>query len=164
MSKDDYFGTWKNQKDLNYLTEELREYIYQKYLVKASVFQRDDFKCINIDCKQPESSLTLHHVKFKKNGGEDKVRNGVTLCQSCHRRYHKGTLALTFPDNESTPVNLRGRTYRVEKSKEIDWKQVKFEMKRLRKTLNEYKKYRIKYDEVLMLLKFLEVNFDTEDD
>ena len=56
----------------------MKREMYKKYLVKCEVFKRDNFRCRNIVCKYPESQLTLHHVKWKKNGGDDKV--GIFMC------------------------------------------------------------------------------------
>ena len=67
-SKEEFFTTWNNETFEN-LTEQLKEYIYKKYLIKCNVFQRDNFQCQNLDCQTPNSPLTIHHIKWQKNGG-----------------------------------------------------------------------------------------------
>lgn len=167
LDKESYFKQWKNQSDVFTFTDDLKDYIYNKYLVKCAVFQRDGFKCQNINCKsKPDtknSTLTLHHVKFQKNGGENKEKNGITLCRGCHQGFHGG-IPITFADIESLPTKLRGMTYKIDIKHEIDWKRIKFEMKQLRKNLREYKGYRIPVDQLIQLLKFFEYDFDSEDD
>jgi len=89
MSKDEYFTKFK-EDDVQKITDEIKEELYQKYLVKCEVFQRDSFKCQNFNCKAIDSPLTMHHIKWQKNNGKDKSRNCVILCQSCHKNYHRG--------------------------------------------------------------------------
>ena len=66
-----YYDTWTSDS-LKTLTKNLAEAIYKKYVVKCTVFQRDNFKCQNMLCSNPDSPLTYHHIKFQKNNGQDK--------------------------------------------------------------------------------------------
>ena len=66
------------------LSAEIQNVKYNIYVVKCKVFQRDNFECQNSNCETPDSPLTRHHYKFRKNGGKDTVRNNVTICKDCH--------------------------------------------------------------------------------
>ncbi len=157
----EYFSSWSSD---NYkrLSEMLKAQIYSKYLIKCEVFQRDEFKCTNIDCKYPNSKLTLHHVRFQKNGGKDSARNCVTLCNTCHQGYHRGKNSITFA-TENLPHSIAGHTFNVSKDEGINWKTVKSKMKNLRKTLMSERIY-LTIADIEILMKFLEINFDAADD
>jgi len=133
-NKEDYFANW-DSLNYNALTDELKTEIYEKYVIKCKVFQRDNFSCQNLECKFPESPLTLHHVRFKKNSGKDSVRNGVTVCQTCHNGYHRGKRPLVFAEVTDLPPHIRGHTFKVDKKNVINWKKVKKEMRAFRKEL-----------------------------
>lgn len=36
------------------------------------------------------TDLTVHHIVFKSEGGDDSFGNLITLCQECHRYAHDG--------------------------------------------------------------------------
>ena len=154
-----YFEQWtdKNYQDL---TKELRNRIYQKYLVKCQVFNRDNFECQNLLCKKTDSPLTFHHVKWQKNGGEDKTRNGISLCKSCHNRYHKAKGAISFANNKLLPPHIRGHTFKLDKPDKFDWKKNKSDMKKLRKSLKQHCGYVLSLDQVKILMPFLDLEFD----
>ena len=155
-TREKYYETW-DKDNVAKITEDLLEEIYQKYVVKCRVLQRDGFKCQNLKCSTPQSTLTLHHVKWRKNGGEDKVRNGVTLCRTCHASFHKAKNPLIFPEAEYLPPHIRGHTFKLElPDKGIDWKQLKFEMKGLRKKLKHQGfKPMISWERASLLLQWL---------
>jgi len=48
VSKEKYFKSWEYEKIVT-LTESLKNGIYEKYVAKCKVFQRDNFTCQNID-------------------------------------------------------------------------------------------------------------------
>lgn len=153
---DQYFEHWKKE-DLDKLTSEQKKDIYQKYFVKAAVFQRDDFQCQNEDCKTPESYLTLHHTKFLKNNGKWSLKNCVTICKTCHANYHRGKATLTYD----------GMTYKLNKTEEINWKKVRVENKEVRKKYKEVHGVRISWELMAQLMKFLfdkEIDWETLDD
>jgi len=155
-NKDEYFGTW-DQTNVAMLTETLKHDIYEKYVVKCKVFQRDVFRCQNLGCKNQNGLLTLHHVKWKKNGGDDKVRNGVTLCRPCHAGFHKARIALVFADEERLPSNLRGHTFQITLPEpQVNWKKIRIEMKGFRKTL-KYSGFKptISWDAVAIMMAWL---------
>lgn len=134
---EEYFRSW-DQVNVAALTEVLKQDIYQKYVVKCKVFQRDQFRCQNTVCRYPDAMLTMHHVRWKKNGGYDKVRNGVTLCRTCHAGYHKARLSLVFADDSQLPSNIRGHTFQLSKADiKVNWKKIRIEMKSFRKRLKQ---------------------------
>jgi hypothetical protein len=137
LDMDAYFSTWERE-NVEQISDELKQALYNKYRVKCAIFQRDSFTCQNIDCRSPQSRLTMHHVKWKKNGGEDKARNGVTLCRSCHAAYHQAKRAIIMADAPHLPPHIRGQTFKlVVAEPKKDWKALRAEMKALRSRLKQ---------------------------
>ena len=127
------------------MSEDIKEQVYQKYVIKCAVFQRDNFKCQNKYCKTPDSKLTLHHIKFQKNKGKHSLKNGITICKTCHKAYHRGKASLTF----------NGMTYRIHKEEQINWKKVKERSKEIRKANKEYHGIKISWELLRILMRFL---------
>lgn len=153
-SKDKYFATWSSES-YRTVSEDLGEVIYEKYLVKCKVFQRDNFKCQNSKCTTPNSPLTYHHIKWKKNNGMDKVKNGVTLCKSCHMGFHKGRKEIKYFYARNVPAHIRGHTFKLNIKEKLDWKQVRFQMSELRKQLKHEHGIIITSLQWQILMKFL---------
>jgi hypothetical protein len=71
--------------------------LYQKGInygfanTKAYVLARDNYTC-NI-CKKKNTSLHIHHIIFRSEGGSDEQENLITLCKSCHDKLHSGEIA-----------------------------------------------------------------------
>jgi len=152
VSKDNYFTDWDNE-NLSKISELVKASIYNRYMVKAEVFQRDSFECQNEHCKKTKTELTLHHVKFKKNGGQDKTKNCITLCSTCHKAFHRAKIELTFKDINSLPVHMRGKSFKLSVTDEFNWKKLKVEMKKVRKSLKG--NYRaVSWEEISVLLKW----------
>lgn len=148
-SKEAYFAKW-NPKELSHISASDKEKIYQRYLLKCEVFQRDGFKCQNADCEY-KAPITLHHIKWQKNNGQDKPKNCVTVCKTCHKRFHSGKAGLQIGYNY----------YEVHKehNDEIDWKKVKAENRQIRKNNKHQWGLDIPFGLFMMLWKFLEVDF-----
>lgn len=161
LSKEDYFNGWDSE-NYNMLTDLLRDQIYEKYLIKCEVFQRDNFTCQNQRCKKSNSTLTMHHIKFQKNGGGHKARNCITLCDTCHKDFHRGKIAVYYFNTKNVPAHIRGLTLKVDIKNEINWKQVKKEMRKFRKSLGNVSGLRISWEELSILLKFLEFNYEED--
>jgi hypothetical protein len=51
----------------------------------TEVLQRDGWQCRR--CKR-RSSLHIHHIVFRSNGGDDATHNLVTVCENCHNCIH----------------------------------------------------------------------------
>ena len=58
--------------------------------VKAYVLFRDKYTCQH--CKTKNGTLHVHHIVYRSNGGSDEETNLITLCESCHKKLHKGEL------------------------------------------------------------------------
>ena len=165
INMDQYFKAWSDE-NMKGLTKSLKKQIYDKYLFKCKVFNRDNFKCQNIQCQWPESPLTLHHVKFQKNGGMNKERNGVTLCNACHQGFHKAKRAIIFPDEDYLPVHIKGHTFKLSKPDKVNWKKIRAEMKQIRKNLKDQGiTFKIKdWEHIELLMRWLYIPFDECDD
>ena len=57
------------------------------------VFCRDEHKCQCCKGKSKDKILNVHHIESRKTGG-DSPNNLITLCETCHNGYHKGTVEL----------------------------------------------------------------------
>lgn len=166
---DKYFDDWdRENKDLS---QELKQHIYDKYLLKCKVFQRDSFTCQNSQCvsaanglEGDDAKLTLHHIRWRKDGGGNSHTNGVTLCKPCHDGYHRAKRALIFLDAKHLPNRLRGRTFKLKKVEKLDWKQIKFEMNKLRKTLKYEHGISLSVTQMNLLMKFLTIPYTEWDD
>lgn len=56
---------------------------------REQVFDRDGYVCQC--CKNPDAKINTHHIiAFEDDmGSRLDVENGATLCEDCHRRFHK---------------------------------------------------------------------------
>jgi hypothetical protein len=70
---------------------------------RIAVLRRDSFRCQNEGCRynEPEkvalgdaSRLTVHHKRFRKNGGDHSLPNLTVLCEACHVGFHRGKVKL----------------------------------------------------------------------
>ena len=57
------------------------------------VLFRDDHKCQCCKGKSKDNRLNVHHIESRKTGG-DAPNNLITLCETCHKAYHKGEITL----------------------------------------------------------------------
>ena len=66
--------------------EDRRSSKYKKW--KQSVLKRDNYKCQK--CGSTEN-IVAHHIKEFSKYKEERynIKNGITLCQNCHREVHK---------------------------------------------------------------------------
>lgn len=159
LSEEEYLSKWHAA---NQLTEELKQTVYNKYKVKCLVFQRDEFTCQNEECKWPDKALTMHHVRWQKNGGKDAERNCLTLCAMCHKAFHTGKRKLVVRSREALPSHLNGKTFEINKRHEIDWKVVKAEMKQIRRNLRHLWNKDIDDDKFRALMVYLFMPYDDD--
>jgi hypothetical protein len=136
MTKEDYDIKFMDNP-IQKIADDMKEALYDKYLVKCQVFQRDNFTCQNIACRKlNDKQLTVHHVKWQKNGGKDSARNCVLLCQECHANYHRGHFEIKFSNTAAKlPNHIKGHTFKLSHADEVNWKQIRNDMKKIRKQL-----------------------------
>ena len=74
------------------------------YNVREFVLFRDGYKCSCCKGKSHDMVLNVHHIESRTTGG-NAPNNLVTLCRTCHEKYHHGEIVL--------PKNVaRGSAYR----------------------------------------------------
>ena len=61
--------------------------------VREYVLFRDGHKCQCCRGKSKDKILNVHHIESRKTGG-NAPNNLITLCETCHTGYHKGTVKL----------------------------------------------------------------------
>lgn len=61
--------------------------------VREYVLFRDGHTCQCCKGKSKDKILNVHHIESRKTGG-DAPNNLITLCETCHTGYHKGTVKL----------------------------------------------------------------------
>lgn len=76
--------------------------MYGEYNVRQYVLHRDGYRCQHCGAHGDGVKLHIHHLESRKTGGEA-PSNKITLCESCHRKYHEGLIVLK---------SKRGRSYR----------------------------------------------------
>ena len=60
--------------------------------VKAYVRYRDGYKCQVCKGESGSDVLHVHHIVFRSQGGTDNPSNLITLCETCHKAIHDGSL------------------------------------------------------------------------
>lgn len=58
--------------------------------LKRAVWERDNYQCQHPGCGSTLLEKTPHHIKFKSQGGKDRLDNLVSLCPNHHREVHEG--------------------------------------------------------------------------
>lgn len=61
--------------------------------VREYVLARDGHKCQHCKGKSGDKILNVHHIESRKTGG-DSPGNLITLCETCHKAYHRGEIQL----------------------------------------------------------------------
>lgn len=64
------------------------------------VLFRDGHKCQYCEGKSKDSVLNVHHLESRKTGGNS-PSNLITLCETCHKEYHKGKFELKIKRSRS---------------------------------------------------------------
>ena len=70
--------------------------------VREYVLFRDNHECQCCHGKSKDNALNVHHIESRKTGGNT-PNNLITLCETCHKAYHKGEVELKLK---------RGKSYR----------------------------------------------------
>lgn len=68
--------------------------------VREYVLYRDRHKCQNPKCNHKDNILNVHHIISRQVGGNS-PSNLITLCETCHKKFHKGELQLEIKRRES---------------------------------------------------------------
>lgn len=61
--------------------------------VRAYVLSRDNHTCQCCHGKLKDNILQVHHIESRKTGG-NAPNNLITLCKTCHTKYHSGEISL----------------------------------------------------------------------
>lgn len=86
MLADPKVRCWGYQKGINYGFEN----------TKAMVLNRDNYTCQYCRGRHKDSKLEVHHIVFRSQGGSDEADNLITLCHTCHKALHNGTISSDF--------------------------------------------------------------------
>lgn len=76
--------------------------------VREYVLFRDGHTCQCCKGKSKDKILNVHHIESRKTGG-DAPNNLITLCETCHTGYHKGTVKL--PKTIKRGMSFRDATF-----------------------------------------------------
>ena len=76
--------------------------------IREYVLFRDGHTCQCCKGKSKDKILNVHHIESRKTGG-DAPNNLITLCESCHTGYHKGTVKL--PQTIKRGMSFRDATF-----------------------------------------------------
>lgn len=68
--------------------------------VREYVLFRDQHTCQHCKGKSKDSVLNVHHIESRKIGG-NAPNNLITLCETCHKKYHKGEIQLKIKRGKS---------------------------------------------------------------
>lgn len=81
-------------------SEKVRHWGYQRGInygfenTKAMVLNRDNYTCQCCKGKHKDSKLEVHHIIYRSHGGSDEEENLITLCHTCHKALHEGSIVL----------------------------------------------------------------------
>lgn len=68
--------------------------------VREYVLFRDNHTCQHCKGKSKDKVLNVHHIESRKAGG-DSPNNLITLCETCHKAYHRGEFKLNVKRGKS---------------------------------------------------------------
>lgn len=68
--------------------------------VREYVLFRDNHTCQHCKGKNKDKVLNVHHIESRKTGG-DIPKNLITLCETCHKAYHRGEFELNVKRGKS---------------------------------------------------------------
>ena len=68
--------------------------------VREYVLHRDGHTCQHCKGKSKDKILNVHHIESRKTGG-DSHSNLITLCETCHKKYHNGEIKLKVKRGQS---------------------------------------------------------------
>lgn len=68
--------------------------------VREYVLARDGHRCVHCKGKSKDPILNVHHLESRKTGGNS-PSNLITLCETCHKAYHRGEFDLKIKRGSS---------------------------------------------------------------
>ena len=68
--------------------------------VREYVLWRDNHICQHCKGKSKDKVLNVHHIESRKTGG-NAPNNLITLCKTCHEKYHKGEIQINMKRGNS---------------------------------------------------------------
>lgn len=68
--------------------------------VREYVLFRDKHTCQHCKGRSKDNVLNIHHIESRKVGG-NAPNNLITLCETCHKKYHKGEIQLKIKRGKS---------------------------------------------------------------
>ena len=180
-----FYKDW-NSDTYKSFTEKMKQHIYDDYVTDCKILQRDNFTCQHREGPNNECpichnvpfypKLTKHHIRARRNGGKDTVRNQITVCDGIHKRYEKKKGNLNFPkDAKHLQPRVRGQVFKPSKNEAFDWKLHRAEVKEIRKELKlklsvrleaiknlpleQRRWFELNIEEIIKLMKCLEVPY-----
>ena len=76
--------------------------------VRAYVLSRDNHICQCCHGKLKDNILQVHHIESRKTGG-NAPNNLITLCKTCHAKYHSGEISL--PNKIHRGIRFKDATF-----------------------------------------------------
>lgn len=76
--------------------------------VREYVLSRDNHTCQCCHGKSKDKILNVHHIESRKTGG-NAPNNLITLCKTCHTKYHSGEISL--PDKIHRGIRFKDATF-----------------------------------------------------
>ena len=73
--------------------------------VREYILFRDNHECQHCHGKSKDAVLNVHHLESRKTGG-DAPNNLITLCESCHKKYHEGKIKLKQKRGQSFKAEM----------------------------------------------------------
>ncbi len=68
--------------------------------VREYVLAKDGHRCVHCKGKSRDPILNVHHLESRKTGGNS-PNNLITLCETCHKAYHRGEFDLKIKRESS---------------------------------------------------------------
>ncbi len=68
--------------------------------IREYILFRDNHTCQCCKGRSKNSVLNVHHIESRKTGG-DSPNNLITLCETCHKKHHKGKIGLNLKRGKS---------------------------------------------------------------
>ncbi len=84
--------------------------------LKRQVHERDNYVCLYCKGKTKDYMLHAHHILARANGGLDTLENLITLCETCHTKYHEGKIILKIGKRKIKTKTKNTQVYMIRKN------------------------------------------------